>query len=63
MSTKENKIHTGFRLSKSNIDYIDDLGKSLGLTRTNIVDMMITLLRKDKSILISLIKNQISKKK
>jgi biotin operon repressor len=61
MSGKENKIHTGFRLSKNNVDFIQKISDSLGLTRTNVVDMIITILRNDKTLLSELIKKQIEK--
>ena len=59
MPEKENKIHTGFRLSKNNLDYIDGLSKTFGITRTNVVDMIFTLIRKDKKTLLNLIKKQL----
>jgi len=59
MPEKENKILTGFRLTKHNIDYIDKLSAKLGLNRTNVVDMIITLVRKEQNLLPELIKKQL----
>ena len=58
---KDHKIHTGFRLSKQNIEFLEKVADNLGLTRTNVVDMILTMVRKDKNVLLKLLKNQLYK--
>jgi len=60
MATKDLKIHTGFRLSKQNLQFIEKTGSSLGLNKTNVLDMFITILRKDPKVLSSLIQKAVS---
>jgi hypothetical protein len=62
MAKKETKVHTGFRLSKNNLDFIEDMGNSLGLNKTNVVDMILTIVRNDTALVVKLIKNSITKK-
>ena len=59
MPTKNNKIHTGFRLSQQNLQFIEDKGKSLGLNRTNMLDMLITIMRNNPKALSNLIQKAI----
>ncbi len=61
MPDKDLKIHTGFRLSRQNIKFIEDTGKSLGLNKTSTLDMLITVIRNDPSTLTNLITRAISK--
>ncbi len=66
MSTKSNnsaelKIHTGFRLTKDNYKLLEILEKDLGINKTSVVNMILTLIKKDKSVLINLIKSAITK--
>lgn len=62
MAKKETKVHTGFRLSKNNLDFIEDMGNSLGLNKTNVVDMILTVVRNDTALVVRLIKDSITKK-
>ncbi len=62
MSAKENKVLTGFRLSKKNIEFIDKIGGSLGLNRTSVLDMFITIIRRNNDVLMGLIKNALNEK-
>ena len=64
MSTKsadsnELKIHTGFRLTKNNYKLLEDLENDLGINKTSVINMILSLIKKDKSILINLIKSAI----
>ena len=63
MSTKSNndklKIHTGFRLTKNNYKLLEDLENDLGINKTSVINMILSLIKKDKSILINLIKSAI----
>ncbi|MFK5857074.1 MAG: hypothetical protein QM503_13160 [Bacteroidota bacterium] len=59
MPNKENKIHTGFRLSQQNLKFIEDKGKLLGLNRTNMLDMLITIMRNNPKALTNLIQKQL----
>jgi len=55
MSEKDIKIHTGFRLSRQNLMYIEKTGKSLGLNKTSTLDMLITVMRNNPDTLRGLI--------
>lgn len=59
--TSETKVHTGFRLTKKNYKLLEELEKDLGINKTSIMNMILTLIKKDKSVLISLIKSAIKK--
>ena len=62
MSTKkENKQLTGFRLSKNNLDFIENTADSLGLNRTGALDMILTIVRKDKGLLLKLIQKALTR--
>lgn len=60
MPEKDLKVHTGFRLSRQNIKFIEDTGKSLGLNKTSTLDMLITILRNNPKELTGLIIKSIS---
>ncbi|NQU35068.1 MAG: hypothetical protein HQ521_17720 [Bacteroidetes bacterium] len=60
MSDKDIKIHTGFRLSRKNLQFIEKIGSSLGLNKTNALDLLITVLRNDPKALSNLISKAIS---
>lgn len=53
--SKQKKVLTGFRLSEGNVRFIEDTGRKLGINKTSVLDMMITVVRKDKSLLSGLI--------
>lgn len=55
------KIHTGFRLSKENYKLLENLEQNLGINKTSVVNMILSLIEKDKSILLNLIKSAINK--
>lgn len=57
----EQKIHTGFRLTQKNYKLLEDLEKDLGLNKTSVINMILTLIKKDKTILVKLIKSAIAK--
>jgi len=64
INTDENtdaKIHTGFRLTKNNYKLLEDLENELGINKTSVINMILSLIKKDKSILINLIKSAITK--
>jgi len=60
MVKKDNKIHTGFRLSQQNIRFIEKTGSSLGLNKTNTLDMLITIIRTNPKTLTELITKAMS---
>ena len=60
MVKKDTKIHTGFRLSQQNIKFIEKTGSSLGLNKTNTLDMLITVIRTNPKTLTELITKAIS---
>ncbi|MGQ8338483.1 hypothetical protein ACUNWD_18145 [Sunxiuqinia sp. A32] len=53
--SKQKKILTGFRLSEGNVKFIEETGQKLGINKTSVLDMMITVVRKDKHLLSGLI--------
>lgn len=55
------KIHTGFRLSQDNFKLLESLEKDLGINKTGVVNMILSLIDKDKDILVGLIKTAIQK--
>lgn len=57
----EEKVHTGFRLTKNNYKLLEDLEQELGINKTSVMNMILYLIQKDKSVLIDLIKSAISK--
>jgi len=57
----ELKIHTGFRLTKNNYKLLEDLENDLGINKTSVINMILSLIKKDKSVLINLIKSAITK--
>lgn len=59
--TSETKVHTGFRLTKKNYMLLEELENDLGINKTSIMNMILTLIKKDKSVLIGLIKSAIKK--
>ena len=61
MPDKDLKIHTGFRLSRQNIKFIEDTGNSLGLNKTSTLDMLITIIRNNPGTLTKLITRAITK--
>jgi hypothetical protein len=60
-SGSELKIHTGFRLSKENYMLLEKLEKDLGINKTSVVNMILSLIEKDKAVLINLIESAITK--
>ncbi len=60
-SGAELKIHTGFRLSKDNYELLEKLEKELGINKTSVVNMILSLIEKDKSVLVNLIESAITK--
>ena len=60
-SSVELKIHTGFRLTKENYKLLENLEKDLGINKTSVVNMILALIEKDKSVLVNLIQSAIVK--
>ncbi|GEM_PF-713589 len=52
---KNLKIHTGFRLSAENYKLLEKLEIELGLNKTGIINMILTLINRDKMNLSKLI--------
>ena len=57
----EEKIHTGFRLTKNNYKLLEELENDLGINKTSVMNMILNLIKKDKAVLIDLIKSAITK--
>jgi len=56
---KNNKIHTGFRLSKSNYDLLSYYQKVLGINKTSVLELLLTVAAKDKKMMLSLMKKAV----
>lgn len=56
---QEQKIHTGFRLKQSNVQLIQEFEKQLGINKTSVVDMILTLVDKDRQHFIRLIEKSL----
>lgn len=59
---RENKIHTGFRLSRSSTLMLEEMGVTLGLNKTNVVDMILKLVGNEKKLFINMIRKALENK-
>lgn len=57
---KQKKIHTGFRISKENLDLLKYYESNLGLSRTSVLELILTVAGKDKTMMLTLLRNAIS---
>ncbi len=57
----EEKVHTGFRLTKNNYKLLEELENDLGINKTSVMNMILNLIKKDKAVLIDLIRSAIAK--
>jgi hypothetical protein len=57
---KEKKVHTGFRITKENLDLLKFYEKNLGLNRTGVLELILTISGRDKKMMLSLLKKAIS---
>jgi len=57
----DSRVHTGFRLTQKNYKLLEELENDLGINKTSVINMILSLIKKDKSVLINLIKSAISK--
>jgi len=53
------KVHTGFRLTTENYKLLEKLEKDLGINKTGVVNMILTLIDKDKKVLVDMIDNSL----
>jgi len=51
---KQNKIQTAFRLSKTNVDLLSYYQKNLGISRTSVLELLLTIIAKDKKLMLKL---------
>jgi len=58
--TKEKKIHTGFRITKENHELLKFYEKNLGLNKTGVLELILTVAGRDKKMMLSLLKKAIS---
>ncbi|HAG17178.1 MAG TPA: hypothetical protein DCG69_11770 [Bacteroidales bacterium] len=58
--SKEKKIHTGFRITKENHELLSFYEKNLGISRTSVLELILTVSGKDKSMMLTLLKKAIS---
>ncbi|NOR87423.1 MAG: hypothetical protein GQ527_07425 [Bacteroidales bacterium] len=56
---KKNKIHTGFRLSQSNYNLLSYYQKTLGISKTSVLELLLTVAAKDKKMMLNLLKNAV----
>ncbi|MCD6090687.1 MAG: hypothetical protein J7J72_04245 [Bacteroidales bacterium] len=57
---KEKKIHTGFRITKENHELLKFYETHLGLNRTSVLELILTISGKDKKMMLTLLKKAIS---
>jgi len=57
---KDKKIHTGFRISKENHELLKFYEKNLGLNKTGVLELILTISGKDKKMMLTLLKNAIA---
>lgn len=57
--TAQMKVHTGFRLTQNNYELLEDLEKDLGINKSSVVNMILSLIKKDKTVLANLIESAI----
>ncbi|MGC9375524.1 MAG: hypothetical protein ACP5DQ_10860 [Bacteroidales bacterium] len=67
MSTKkeennQHKIHTGFRLSRTNYKLLEELENELGINKTSVINLILALIKNDKKVLVNLFKSAINSK-
>jgi hypothetical protein len=53
------KIHTGFRLTKSSHDILSYYQKHLGISRTSVLELLLTVAAKDKRMMLNLLKKAV----
>ncbi|MCD6178347.1 MAG: hypothetical protein J7K39_00435 [Bacteroidales bacterium] len=58
--SKEKKVHTGFRITKENLELLKFYEKNLGLNRTSVLELILTISGRDKKMMLSLLKKAIS---
>jgi len=56
---KQKKIQTGFRISKENYDLLKYYESNLGLSRTSVLELILTVAGKDKDMMLNLLRNAI----
>lgn len=56
MRKEKKKVLTGFRLSEGNLRFIEETGEKLGMNKTSVLDMLLTVIRRDKTILTDMIR-------
>ncbi|OYT16889.1 MAG: hypothetical protein B7C24_05475 [Bacteroidetes bacterium 4572_77] len=56
---KKQKIHTGFRLSKSNYDLLSYYEKTLGISKTSVIELVLTVAAKDKKMMLKLLQKAV----
>lgn len=55
----KNKIQTGFRLSQSSYDSLSYYQKHLGISRTSVLELLLTVAAKDKQMMLKLLKKAV----
>ena len=56
MKRERKKVLTAFRLSEGNLKFIDETGLKLGMNRTSVLDMLLTVVKRDKALLTEMIR-------
>ncbi|MDD4191522.1 MAG: hypothetical protein PHI28_09325 [Mangrovibacterium sp.] len=56
MKRERKKVLTAFRLSEGNLKFIDETGVKLGMNRTSVLDMLLTVVKRDKALLTEMIR-------
>lgn len=61
MDKKTRKVHTGFRLSPENYLLLEKYENRLGLNKTSVIDLLLTLVRSDEKLVVDLFKKSLAK--
>ncbi|NPD45201.1 MULTISPECIES: hypothetical protein [unclassified Lentimicrobium] len=56
---KQNKIATGFRLSPSNYKILEYYQKTLGISKTSVLELLLTVAAKDKKMMLKLLQKAV----
>jgi len=55
----QHKIYTEFRLSRTNYKLLEELENELGMNKTIVINLILALIKKDKSVFVDLFKSAI----
>lgn len=59
---KEKKVHTGFRISKQNHELLQFYEQQLGLNRTGVLELILSVVGNDKTLMLKLLQDALLQK-